>query len=109
MLLRLRLLLPPPPLLTRRRSARATHTVPEPCVKMLCHKGSVAAIAIDRGGRYMATSGRDGQLKLWDIRTYKPLHEYRTPRIATSIDVCYGQSKTGHQKGRCRRCSCLVQ
>ena len=35
----------------------------------------------------MATSGRDGALKLWDIRTYRPLHEYHTPRIATSIDI----------------------
>ena len=59
----------------------------EPLVKMLCHKGAVASLAIDRSGRYMASSGRDGTLKLWDIRTYKPLHEYRTPRIATSIDI----------------------
>ena len=50
-------------------------------------QGALAAIAIDRSGRYMATSGRDGALKLWDIRTYRPLHEYRTPRIATSIDI----------------------
>lgn len=59
----------------------------EPAVKMLTHKGAVAAVAIDRGGRYMATSGRDGTLKLWDIRTYRPLHEYRTPRPATSLDI----------------------
>ena len=59
----------------------------EPAVKMLCHKGAVNAIAVDRGGRYMATSGRDGTLKLWDIRTFKPLHEYNTPRPATSIDI----------------------
>ena len=59
----------------------------EPLVKMLCHKGAVAAIAVDRGGRYMATSGRDGQLKLWDVRTYRPLHSYHTPRVAVDIDI----------------------
>jgi len=64
-----------------------TPNMSEACVKMLCHKGSVQAIAIDRSGRYMATSGRDGQLKLWDIRTYKPLHSYHTPRPATDIDI----------------------
>jgi len=26
----------------------------------------------------MATSGVDAKLKIWDLRTYKPLHEYRT-------------------------------
>jgi U3 small nucleolar RNA-associated protein 7 len=64
-----------------------TPNMPEPAVKMLTHKGSVAAIAIDRSGRYMATSGRDGALKLWDVRTYRPLHEYHTPRPATSLDI----------------------
>ena len=64
-----------------------TPNMAEPAVKMLCHKGAVAAIAMDRGGNYMATSGRDGTLKLWDIRTFKPLHEYNTPRPATSIDI----------------------
>ena len=28
--------------------------------------------------RYMATSGVDAKLKLWDLRTYKCLNEYRT-------------------------------
>ena len=48
----------------------------EPLVKMLCHKGALAALCVDRGGRYMATSGIDGQLKLWDVRTYRPLHSH---------------------------------
>ena len=64
-----------------------TPSMGEPAVKMLCHKGAVNALAIDRSGRYMASSGRDGTLKLWDIRTYKPLHEYRTPRPCSDLDI----------------------
>ena len=35
----------------------------------------------------MATAGRDGALKLWDIRTYRPLHEYYTPRPVSDLDI----------------------
>ena len=64
-----------------------TPNLSEPAVKMLCHKGGVSALAIDRSGRYMATAGRDGALKLWDIRTYRPLHEYYTPRPVSDLDI----------------------
>jgi U3 small nucleolar RNA-associated protein 7 len=39
----------------------------------------------------MATSGMDGQLKIFDIRTYKPVHEYFT----TSPANCLAISDTG--------------
>mmetsp|Transcript_48184 Transcript_48184/g.96089 ORF Transcript_48184/g.96089 Transcript_48184/m.96089 type:complete len:534 (-) Transcript_48184:236-1837(-) len=64
-----------------------TPNMNEPVVKMLTHKGPVAAIAVDRSGHYMATSGRDGQLKVWDVRTYRPMHSYNTPRPATDLDI----------------------
>ena len=35
----------------------------------------------------MATSGLDGQLKLWDIRTYKPLQQYYTKSPVSSISI----------------------
>ncbi|RUP47836.1 hypothetical protein BC936DRAFT_145289, partial [Jimgerdemannia flammicorona] len=44
-----------------------------PLVKMLTHRGPVQALAVDLTGHYMATSGLDGQLKVWDVRTYKLL------------------------------------
>ncbi|KAJ1916458.1 putative U3 small nucleolar RNA-associated protein 7 [Mycoemilia scoparia] len=59
----------------------------QPLVKMLCHKGPVQSIAIDRSGTYMATSGLDGLLKVWDIRSYKELHSYYTPTPAHSLDI----------------------
>jgi len=58
-----------------------------PLVKMQCHRGPVTAIAIGHSGEYMATSGMDGQLKLWDLRTYKAVQEYFTPTPASSLSV----------------------
>ncbi|CAG8655587.1 592_t:CDS:10 [Funneliformis caledonium] len=58
-----------------------------PLVKMLTHKGPVKAVAVDHTGKYMATSGLDGQLKLWDIRTYKPLQQYYTRSPASSLTI----------------------
>ncbi|KAJ9082483.1 putative U3 small nucleolar RNA-associated protein 7 [Entomophthora muscae] len=57
----------------------------EPLVKMLCHMGPVRGVTIDQTGMYMATAGMDGKLKVWDLRGYKPLDEYTTPRPAASI------------------------
>jgi U3 small nucleolar RNA-associated protein 7 len=58
-----------------------------PLVKMQCHRGPVRAVAVDKGGHYMATAGADGQLKIWDIRTYGCLQEYFTPRAASTLDI----------------------
>jgi U3 small nucleolar RNA-associated protein 7 len=38
-------------------------------------------------GRYMVTSGLDKQMKVWDIRMYKPVSQYYTSRPATSLDI----------------------
>jgi WD40 repeat protein len=42
--------------------------------------GPVQAIAVDRSGYTMATSGLDGRVKIWDIRTFKEVHSYLTLR-----------------------------
>ncbi|XP_065646581.1 uncharacterized protein LOC100201145 isoform X4 [Hydra vulgaris] len=52
-------------------------TVKEPLVKMLCHRGPVLSIAVEKKGVYMATSGLDGLIKVWDIRNYKSVYKYR--------------------------------
>lgn len=59
----------------------------KPLAKMLCHRGPIQAMAMDRGGTYMATSGSDGRVKIWDIRKLKPVHEYVTKRPAHSLDI----------------------
>ncbi|XP_078286330.1 WD repeat-containing protein 46-like [Rhinoraja longicauda] len=59
--------------------------VKEPLVKMLCHKGGVRAVAVDKSGLYMATSGLDHKLNIFDVRTYKPLHSYLLPAGAAHL------------------------
>uniref|UniRef100_A0A6A7G7H8 BING4CT-domain-containing protein n=1 Tax=Hirondellea gigas TaxID=1518452 RepID=A0A6A7G7H8_9CRUS len=58
-----------------------------PVVKMLCHKGPIQALAVDSGGRYMVTTGGDGTMKVWDIRTFKKLHSYYTLKPATNLAI----------------------
>jgi U3 small nucleolar RNA-associated protein 7 len=56
-----------------------------PLVKILCHRGPITGISCDFTGHYMSTSGLDGQLKVWDIRTYKELDSYYTPTPPSCI------------------------
>lgn len=44
--------------------------VQDPLAKIFCHKGPVGAISCSFDGNVLATSGNDGQLKLWDLRNY---------------------------------------
>jgi len=60
---------------------------PQSLVKMLCHRGPVGALCVDPGGTYMASAGMEGAVKVWDLRMYKELHSYLTPRPATSLAV----------------------
>jgi len=61
--------------------------------KMLCHRGApVLSLAVDQSGRHMVTGGADGQVRVWDLRTYKELHSYYTQGgPPTALDV----SQTG--------------
>lgn len=55
----------------------------EPLAKILCHRGGVRAVAVDSTGMYMATSGLDHQLKIFDLRgTYQPLSTRTLPHGA---------------------------
>ena len=73
--------------MSRAQATLWTPVMSTPLVRMLCHRGPVSALAVDPEGRYMASSGLDGRLKVWDLRTYKMVHSYvlRTP--ATAIDI----------------------
>jgi U3 small nucleolar RNA-associated protein 7 len=58
-----------------------------PAVKMLTHVGAVTALAIDPTGHQLVTAGVDRQVKVWDVRTFKPLHAYFANAPATALDV----------------------
>ncbi|CAA7263659.1 unnamed protein product [Cyclocybe aegerita] len=50
-----------------------TPNLPHPAVQLLAHLGPVVSVAVDpsQGGRYIATAGRDGTVKVWDCRNWK--------------------------------------
>ncbi|KAJ7982881.1 BING4CT-domain-containing protein [Mycena polygramma] len=50
-----------------------TPNLPHPAVQLLAHLGPVVSVSVDpsTGGRYMATAGRDGAVKVWDCRNWK--------------------------------------
>ncbi|KAM6185819.1 WD repeat-containing protein 46 isoform 2-T2 [Rhynchocyon petersi] len=57
--------------------------VKEPLAKILCHRGGIRAVAVDSTGTYMATSGLDHQLKIFDLRgTFQPLNARTLPQGA---------------------------
>jgi U3 small nucleolar RNA-associated protein 7 len=58
-----------------------------PLVKILCHRGPVRSLAIDRSGRYMVSTGQDLKMAVWDIRMFKEIDSYftRTPATSTAI------------------------
>ncbi|XP_062248887.1 WD repeat-containing protein 46 [Platichthys flesus] len=59
----------------------------EALVKMLCHHGGVRSVTVDKSGTYMLTSGMDKKLKVYDIRTFKPLKSYFLPAGASCLSL----------------------
>ncbi|XP_063794329.1 WD repeat-containing protein 46 [Pseudophryne corroboree] len=61
----------------------------EPLVKMLCHRGGIRALSVDKTGMYMASSGVDRKLTIFDLRNYRPLTSCVLPLGAGAL--CYSQ------------------
>ncbi|CAN9515419.1 unnamed protein product [Ophioblennius macclurei] len=59
----------------------------EALVKMLCHQGGVRSVAVDKTGTYMVTSGMDKKLKVYDVRSFKPLKSYFLPAGASCLSL----------------------
>lgn len=80
-------------------------------VAMQCHRSPVQAVAIDTQGHYMATAGAEGHIKVWDLRTFRRLHQYNPVRPATALDIsqqgilaaAYGPHITMWREGLARR------
>jgi len=58
-----------------------------PLVSMLCHRGPVTTVAYDFKGLHMVTGGMDGQVKVWDVRKFVPLHTYYSTTTPKSLDI----------------------
>lgn len=59
-------------------------TSSSPLVKMLCHQGSVSALAFHPNGHLMATAGKDKKIKLWDLRKFEAFQTL--PGHANTLD-----------------------
>ena len=70
-----------------------TPNLPHPAVQLLAHLGPVTSVAVDpsQGGRYMATSGRDGTVKVWDCRNWKGAVRDWTVRGAGDPELDWSQ------------------
>lgn len=62
-------------------------TMNQPLAKMQSCRGPVRDIAVDREGKYMAVSGSDKIVKIWDLRKFEELDTYYSPTPATSLDI----------------------
>jgi U3 small nucleolar RNA-associated protein 7 len=58
-----------------------------PLVSLLAHRGAVRAMAVDATGHHLVTAGADAQVKVWDVRTFKPLHSYFSASPASALDI----------------------
>ncbi|KAM9899770.1 hypothetical protein OXX79_005530 [Metschnikowia pulcherrima] len=61
-------------------------TMNQPLVKVQTNRGPVRDLAVDREGRYMAVSGADRRVKIWDLRKLQEMDSYTTPTPAASLE-----------------------
>lgn len=60
-----------------------------PVIKVLAHSAPLTSLSFESQGRYLATTGLDGRLKLWDIRKFKdtPVHDYWVPGVPQNTNI----------------------
>lgn len=69
-----------------------TPNLNKPVVKLIAHNGPCKSLAIDLRGLYLATSGADNKVKIFDVRKLgNPLQEYWTEVPCNSLSI----SQTG--------------
>lgn len=59
----------------------------KPVVRMLAHTSApLTSLSVSQDGNYLLTTAKDSRFKVWDIRTYKCLHDYFSATPALSSD-----------------------
>ena len=59
----------------------------KPLATIFSHRGGVKAISFAPHGRWYATAGADGLVKLWDTRIFRELAQFRIPTVPVSLAV----------------------
>lgn len=59
----------------------------KPLVQMLANPSAVRGVAVDHMGHYMATAGVDRSLKLWDLRMYRNVKNYKLRSVPGKISL----------------------
>src|SRR5699024_9798366 len=54
---------------------------------LLCHPSSIRDIAVDKRGHIMVTTGADRSIRIWDIRNYKCLQNFKLRSIPSKLDM----------------------
>ncbi|KAJ2932981.1 hypothetical protein H1R20_g4133, partial [Candolleomyces eurysporus] len=71
-----------------------TPNLPKPAVQILSHLGPVTSVSVnphDGVGRYLATAGRDGKVKVWDCRNWKGVVREWSVRGAGDVELEWSQ------------------
>jgi U3 small nucleolar RNA-associated protein 7 len=64
-----------------------TPNLKEAVVSIFVGRGALQALSVDPTGNYMAAASIDGRVRVYDVRTYKPLYSYNVPGRVASLDI----------------------
>lgn len=60
---------------------------PRPLARIFTHPGGVRNLAVSPSGAWMATTGGDRTLKLWDLRTFKQSASWPLPALTSALEA----------------------
>ena len=61
--------------------------VNEPLVQLLCHPTAIRDVVVDKRGLFMATSGADRSVRLWDVRNFKCLQNFKVKSMPAKMSL----------------------
>ena len=59
----------------------------EPLVSLLCHPSAIRDIVVDKRGQVMVTTGADRSIRIWDIRNYRCLQNFKLRSVPSKLDM----------------------